>query len=243
MPFWVGQESLTNLQWLLKAAVLFLYLLLFTKLMGQREIGRLTLIDFIVAVTIGSVVGGTLSSSTAGLKGPMIAVATLAGLEIFISVLGLKSPKLRRVLEEEPIVLVQNGVLLENILKKTRINLDDLLSQLRQKGYFYLNQVEFAVLEPNGKISVLPKSQNRPVTPNDLKIETNYEGYPSVVIEDGDVRSENLSRMSLSVKWLQKELEKNNVSSPKDVLIAILDTQGRLYYSLKNRASERLSFR
>jgi len=243
MPFWVGQESLTNLQWLLKAAVLFLYLLLFTKLMGQREIGRLTLIDFIVAVTIGSVVGGTLSSSTAGLKGPMIAVATLAGLEIFISVLGLKSPKLRRVFEEEPIVLVQNGVLLENTLKKTRINLDDLLSQLRQKGYFYLNQVEFAVLEPNGKISVLPKSQNRPVTPNDLKIETNYEGYPSVVIEDGDVRSENLSRMSLSVKWLQKELEKNNVSSPKDVLIAILDTQGRLYYSLKNRASERLSFR
>ena len=243
MPFWVGQESLTNLQWLLKAAVLFLYLLLFTKLMGQREIGRLTLIDFIVAVTIGSVVGGTLSSSTAGLKGPMIAVATLAGLEIFISVLGLKSPKLRRVFEEEPIVLVQNGVLLENTLKKTRINLDDLLSQLRQKGYFYLNQVEFAVLEPNGKISVLPKSQNRPVTPNDLKIETNYEGYPSVVIEDGDVRSENLSRMSLSLKWLQEELEKNNVSSPKDVLIAILDTQGRLYYSLKNRASERLSFR
>jgi len=239
MPFWEGQQSLTVLQWLARAAVIYFFLLILAKLMGQREIGRLTLFDFIISIIIGSTAAGALNSSTTSLDGVMITVGSLAGFQIILSILALKFSRLRRVVEDEPIILVQNGKLLENAMKKTRINLDDLMSQIRLKGYFFLGQIEFAILEPDGKISVLPKSQNRAVTPQDLGLSTKYEGYPTMLIEDGNIIIENLQRNNLSEKWLYEQLQNFKISSPKDVLAAMLDTQGRFYYSLKNAASER----
>ena len=240
MPFWEAQAVLTPLQWFLRATFTYLYLIILTKIMGQREIGKLGLFDFIIAVTMGSVAAGALSNSIVGLQGVAVTLAALIFWEVIISLTSLKSGRFRRIIEEEPIIIIQNGQLLENALKKTRINLDNLLSQLRQKNYFYLHQIEFAVYEPNGKISVLPKSQNRPVTPLDLNISTSYEGYPNILIQDGNILNENLKLISLTEEWLLNELKKNNISSPKDILVAMLDTKGQLYYSLKNNASERI---
>lgn len=239
MPFWEGQAELTVLQWFLRALVVFWFLLLVTKLMGQREIGRLNLFDFLVSITIGSIVAGALNSSSNNLKGAILSVGTLVIFDILLSYISLKFSKLRRVLAEEPIILIQNGKILENALKKTRINLDDLMAQLRQKNYFFLHQVEFAVLESNGKISVLAKSQNRPVTPEDLEINTQYEGYPSILIEDGNILTDNLRLINLTEEWLVEQLKRNNILSPKDVFVAMLDTKGKLYFSLRNFASER----
>ena len=240
MPFWDAQQDLTMLQWFLRAFVIYFYLLILTKIMGQREIGQLTLFDFIVSIVIGSVAAGTLNSSRNGLAGIIVTVGALSAFQIILSLVSLKFSKTRRVIEDEPIVLIQNGKLLENSMKKTRYNLDDLLSQLRQKGYFYLHQVEFAVLEPSGKISVLPKSQYRPATPADLNVTTQYEGYPNILIEDGNIIQENLKLINLSEEWLLEELQKKNIPSPRDVLVAMLDTTGKLYLSLKNNASERI---
>ncbi|GAB6181233.1 DUF421 domain-containing protein [Desulfotomaculum defluvii] len=239
MPFWEGQQDLTTIQWLLRAFFVYSYLLILTKLMGQREIGQLTLFDFIVSITIGSVAAGGLNNSTGGLRGVITTIGALAILQIMLSFVSLKMSKLRRVFEDEPIILIQNGKLLEKAMRKTRYNLDDLMSQLRQKNFFYLHQVEFAVLEPSGKISVLAKSQYRPATPADLNINTQYEGYPSILIEDGNIINENLKLINLSEEWLMGELEKNYIQSPRDVLVAMLDTKGKLYFSLKNNASER----
>lgn len=239
MPFWEAQPALTAVQWILRAVVLYLYLLTLTKIMGQREIGRLSLFDFIIGITMGSTAAGALSNSTSDLIGVMITVAVMALFEIILSLLSLKFSRFRRVVEDEPIILVQNGKLLVEAMKKTRINLDDLMSMLRQKNYFNLSQVEFAILEPNGKLSVIPKSQNRPVTPSDLNIATNYEGYPVMVIEDGNIIQDNLKRNHLTEQWLREQLRINNISSHSEVFAAMLDTQGRLYFSLKNNASER----
>lgn len=238
-PFWEAQPSLTAAQWFLRALVLYIFLLLMAKIMGQREIGRLTLFDFIIAITIGGVAAGALSSSTSGLEGVIITVATMSGFQLVLSIFSLKFSRFRRVVEEEPIILVQNGKLLVQAMKKTRINIDELMSQLRQKNYFNLSQVEFAILEPNGKISVIPKSQNRAVTPSDLNISTKYEGYPVMVIEDGNIIQDNLQRNHLTEHWLREQLRLNNISSHREVFAAMLDTQGRLYFSLKNDASER----
>lgn len=240
MPFWQSQADLTLLQWFLRACIVFVYLLLLTKLMGQKEIGRFSLFDFIISITFGSIAAGALNSSRTELPGVAVVLATLAGLQILLSIIALKFSRLRRVLEEEPIILIQNGKLLENAMRKCRINLDDLMSRLRQKNYFYLDQVEFAVLEPNGQVTVLPKSQNRAATPADLSLRTQYEGYPTFLIEDGNIINENLRLINLTESWLLDQLKKNNISSPKDVLVAMLDTQGKLYYSLKNAASERI---
>jgi uncharacterized membrane protein YcaP (DUF421 family) len=233
MPFW-GFTNPIFWQSILRAAVMFGWLLFLTKLMGQRHIGRLTIFDFIVALTIGSTAAGVLSSTRDGLLGAIVATGTLAVLDIAVSFLGLKNAKIRRILEDEPLVLIQNGRLIEEMMHKARYNLDDLMMELRQNNIANLHDVEFAILESNGNISVIPKSQARPLQPRDLQIPTNYEGMPTVLIEDGNIIEDNLQNVNLDRTWLLEQLHQQNITSPDNVLIALLDTTGKLYISKKN---------
>lgn len=234
MPFWDGQESLTIVQWVLRAMVIFIWLLLATKLMGQRQIGRLTAFDFIVAFTVGGTAAGVLNNSRNALIGALTTIATMTVLDIGAAYLSLKNAKLRRLVQDEPLVLIQNGRLIESMMRKARFNLDDLMLELRQKDIHNLNDVEFAILESNGKLSVLPKSQARPVQPRDLGIPTNYEGIPTILIEDGNIVEDNLYKSNLNKSWLFEQLKLRGIKDPKDVLVALLDTQGKLFVCKKN---------
>lgn len=234
MPFWEGQESLTILQWMLRAIVMFFWLLLTTKLMGQRQIGRLTAFDFIVAFTVGGTAAGVLNNSRNALIGAIISIATLAALDIIVAYLSLKNAKLRRLVQDEPLVLIQNGRLIETMMRKARFNLDDLLLELRRKNIPNLQDVEFAILESNGKLSVIPKSQARPLQPRDLGIATNYEGLPTVLIEDGNIIEDNLYKSDLDKAWLLEQLTLQGIDNPKTVFVAMLDTQGKLFVCKKN---------
>ncbi len=240
MPFWLAQESLTALQWAGRAAVAFVWLMVVTRLMGQREIGRLTLFDFIIAIMIGSVFAGPLSGPTQSLIGALISVSALALLNIAVAYLALKNAKLLRVVQEEPLVLIQNGQLLEDTMRKARLNLSDLLMELRLKNVPNLADVEFAILEPNGKVSVIPKSQARPVTPSDLQLSTDYEGMPTLLIEDGTIIEDNLRENRLDKAWLIEQLRMQGVDDPDTVLAAMLDTRGRLYVSKMNQTNDEL---
>lgn len=234
MPFWLGQESLGALQWISRATVTFIWLFVISKLTGQREIGRLTLFDFVVAITIGSVAAGPLSRAESGLDGSLISVAVLGAFNIGIAFLALKNAKFRRVVQEEPILLMQDGRILHKMLGQTRVNLDGLLAELRLKGFHNIHDVAYAILETNGKISVIPKAQSRPLTPADMSMTPEREGLATVLIEDGNIIEDNLSRNKLDKKWLLNQLHKEGVENPKTVFAAILDSRGRLYVSKKD---------
>ena len=234
MPFWESQQSLTYIEWILRATVAFFWLLLVTKLIGQREIGRLTLFDFIVAITIGSVLAASLSSSTSSLTNALLTISVIGILDIVLAFTSLKYSKFRRLVQEEPIVLIKDGQILKDTLRKTRITLDDLLMELRQKNFPNLSDIEFAILEQNGKVSVIPKSQARPVRPQDLKLPTQYEGLPSILIEDGNIVEDNLNENNLSKEWLLNKLKELGIENEKSVFTAMLDTTGRFYVSGKN---------
>ena len=236
MPFWKSQESLTVLQWVLRAIVMFSWLLFITKLMGQREIGHLNAFDFIIAFTLGGTTAGALNNSKNGLIGAITTTATLAGLNIFISYISLKNAKIRRIFQDEPLVVVQNGRIIDRMLRKARYNLDDLLQELRLKNIFDLNDVEFAIIESNGQLSVILKSQVRPIQPKDMGITTQYEGMATILIEDGNIVKDNLERSKLDILWLSNELKKQGINSPSDVYVAMLNTQGQLYVSRKNES-------
>ncbi len=238
MPFWESQAELTVVQWVLRAVVVMLWLLLVTRLMGQREIGRLTAFDFIIAITIGSVAAAPLASSTDDLLGPIISIAALGTIDIILAHIALKNAKLRRLVQDEPIVLVQNGQILEDTMRKSRFNLDDLLTELRLNNYPYLSDIEFAILESNGSLSIIPKSQSRAVTPEDLQIPTKYEGMPTVLIEDGNIIEDNLRENHLDKTWLLGELTKFGISDSNEIFAATLDTRGRLYVSIKNQSNK-----
>lgn len=212
---------------------MFFWLFIISKLMGQREVARLTLFDFLVSITIGGLVSGPLFIPKVGLKGPIINIAFLGLLNMTLAYLSLKHSKIRRVFQDEPFVLIENGIILEEMMGKTRFNLDDLLTELRLKNVANIADVEFAILESSGTLSVILKSQARPLTPKDLKLETDYEGMPIVLIEDGNVLEDNLQKNNLNQAWLISELENQGTKGLDNVMAAILDTKGRLYVSKK----------
>ena len=238
MPFWESQVNLSVLQWIVRAIVIYLWLHFVTKLMGQREIGSLNVFDFIVSITIGSIAAAPLASSTDDVIGPFVSIGTLGALNVLIAYLALKNAKFRRVVQDEPIVLVQNGQILEDTMRSTRFNLDDLLTEIRKNNIPNLADVEFAILESNGRVSVIPKSQARPVTPRDLQIPTPYEGMPTILIEDGNIIEDNLQKNQLNKRWLLDQLQNLGIRSENEVFAAILDTQGHFYVSKKNQSKE-----
>lgn len=231
MAFWQAQESLLYYQWIMRAVIMFFWLIFMTKITGQRQIGRLTLLDFILGITIGSITAGALNNSQVSLPSVLLTIGALTALDFLFSYVSLKNSKFRRLLQGEPKILIKNGKLLEKTLRNTRINLDDLLMELRQKKLPNLSDTEFAILEPNGKISVIPKSQARNVKPSDLNINTQYEGYPVMIIEDGNILQDNLRENSLDEEWLFNELKKQGINDQNSIIAAMLDTQGRLFIS------------
>ncbi|MFW5982195.1 MAG: YetF domain-containing protein [Halanaerobiaceae bacterium] len=216
-----------------RASVIFFWLIFMTKITGQRQIGRLTLLDFIISITIGSIAAGTLNNSRTNLLIAMLTIATLTIIDLLLNYISLKYSKIRRIFQGEPIILIKNGELLEDTMRKAKINLDDLLMELRLKKLPNLADTEFAVLEPNGKISVIPKSQARGVKTKDLNINTRYEGYPIIIIEDGNILEDNLKENNLDKDWVYEELKKQGIDNEQQVLAAMLDTEGRFFISKK----------
>ena len=130
-------------------------------------------------------------------------------------------------------MVIQNGKILAKNMARCRYNIDDLLLQLRTQGVFNVADVEFAVLESNGSLSVLPKSHKKPVTREDLNVPSGYEGLCSELIVDGEVIYQNLQQNNLDEAWLIHELERQGVHSPKEIMLASLDTGGNLYVDKK----------
>lgn len=218
---------------LIRSFISFCALLLLVRLMGKQQVAELTFFDYVVGITIGSI------ASTLSVSVNQNTLATLAGmalwtfLPILLGYLSLHNVWIRKVVEGEGTVVIENGKILEDNLRKIRITIDDLISQLRTKGVFNITDVEFALFESNGKLSLQKKSQKRPVTPGDLVMKTSYEGLPTILIEDGIVLTDALSSLKLSRGWLQYQLEKVNIPDVKQVSLAQLDTEGNLYVDLQ----------
>ena len=192
----------------------------------------MTYFDFVTAITIGTIGATFITVEVQGfiiLLSPVI----LSLLVILTGYLTLKSVPARKILEGEPLVLIQNGKILENNLKNVRYNIDDLMMLLREKKVFNMDEVEFAILEPNGKLSVQKKSQYLPVSAKDLNISTKYKGISSEMIRDGEIVHQNIEQNNLSYEWLYNQLQNNDIENIDDVFLATLSTEGTLYVDLK----------
>lgn len=132
----------------------------------------------------------------------------------------------------ESTILINNGKILENTMRKLNYSFDDLVQQLRQENVFDISKVEFAILEPSGELSILLKSQHNPVTPQDLNVSTHYEGLATEVVLDGKIIESNLSQKNLNPQWLHYELEKKGIKSIDEVAFAALASNGNLYLDL-----------
>lgn len=214
---------------LLKGIFTFLSILVYARILNKEQLSQLTFYDYITGITLGSI-AGSMALDTQGRFWHHFSVLTVFTVLTYLAgYVTEKSRPLRKLIEGEPTVVVHNGKILEHNMSKLRYNLDNLMSQLREKSVFNISDVEFAILEPNGGLSVLLKSQKRPVQPADLGIATRYEGVPSELIVDGRIIYENLKQNKLDEQWLIAELKKRGYNSAKEIVYASLDTDGNLY--------------
>ncbi|TDX51565.1 YetF domain-containing protein [Orenia marismortui] len=216
-----------------RSVVVFLLLAVLTRLIGRKLLSQITFFEFVTGVTIGTVAGAYIVNSIRGIW-VLLAPVVLAISTIGLSYLTIKSLRIRKLIEGEPVVIIQNGKILEKNMLKARYNLDHLEMQLRGNGVFNLNEVEFAILESTGKLSVLKKTSFVPVTPTDLNLETSYKGIATEIIKDGEVLEQNLKQNNLDFKWLYNELRKFGINDMSKVMLASLNTDGSLYIDLKD---------
>jgi uncharacterized membrane protein YcaP (DUF421 family) len=201
--------------------------------MGKQQVAQLTFFDYVVGITIGSI------ASTLSVQVNENTFATLAGmgtwtiLAILVASLGIRSAWIRKVVDGEATVVIENGKILEKNLKRIRIPIDELLSELRSKEVFNISDVEFAMFEASGKISIQKKSQKQPLTPGDMNVPTQYDGMPTNLIMDGTILTSALKSLNLSNAWLHHQLAKKNILDASGVSLAQLDTKGNLYVDIK----------
>jgi uncharacterized membrane protein YcaP (DUF421 family) len=216
-----------------RTAILYLSVLLAIRIMGKREVGQLSAFDLVVAIMIAELAAMSMDQIDMPLHEGLIPIFTLVVLEILLSFLSLKSHTIRGIVDGAPSIVIANGKIIEKELRKLRYNMNDLLGQLREKDVPNIADVQYAVLETSGELSVVLKADKRPVTPADLGLPTKYEGMPTPLVFDGHIHYKNLRGLQFDENWLLAEIRKKGVDNIEEVLFASLDTNGNLYVSEK----------
>lgn len=216
----------------LQTALAFFGILIFTRLIGKQQISQLTYYDYINGITIGSIAATIATDERSKMWAHFFDLTVFTALAIGISFVVILNRPIRKLLDGTPTLVVHNGKILEDNMRRMRYNLDDLLMQLREKNMFNMQDVEYAILETNGELSVVPKSQKRPLTPQDLNIPSQYEGLESALIIDGEIIHKNLRQYNLDENWLKNELQKQGITDIKKVSYTALDSSGKIYFDV-----------
>ncbi|NLD47492.1 MAG: DUF421 domain-containing protein [Clostridiaceae bacterium] len=217
-----------------RTLILYILVVIVMRIMGKRQIGQLQPFELAVAIMISELAAVPMQNTGIPLINGIVPILTLLIAQIAISFFSLKSTSARGIICGRPSILIENGVIKEDQLKKEMYTMNDLLEQLRITNTPNIADVEFAILETNGQLSVIPKSQKRAVNAQDLNIPTEYDGIPLDLIIDGKINYDNLKKSKLDELWLQNELNKLGAGEIKNILFASLDSQGNLYWQQKD---------
>lgn len=219
----------------IRTLILYTFVIMALRLMGKREIGQLQPFELVVILMISDMAAIPSEDVGIPLVSGIIPIMMLVFISISLSYLELKSERARDILNGTPSILIDRGRIVEHELVRNRLPLTDLVEELRMRSIPNIADVEFAILETNGQISVLPKSTKRPVTPEDLKIQPAYEGLPVVFIMDGRLQKEEFASLGKSQAWLDNEIKKHQLKSIDEVFFASLDTSGKVYLQGKDK--------
>lgn len=214
---------------IVRVIISFFTLLIYTRLLGKQEVGQLTFFDYINGITIGSIAATLATDLSSKAWAHWIGLSGYALLTYLLQFITVKNRYLGKVLDGEPTVVIENGKILEKNLVKMRIKVGELMLLLRDRGIFDITQVEFAIFEINGKLSVLQKSEYLPLTPKDLNIQGSPSGLSTEVIQDGIVIEQNLRQRKKDQNWLLQQLRANGVEDIKQVFYALILPNDQLY--------------
>jgi len=209
---------------ILKAVGGLASLFFFCKLLGKKQMAQLNVYDYIIGISIGNIVAEMSVNKAVPFTHGLIVLFVYTLVAMFSTYITTKSIIARRFMSGSPLVIIEDGKIIEKSLKKVKLDINDLLQEARIAGYFDLSEIEYALLEPNGVLSFLPKTKFKPVTPNDIKRKTNYKGLSANLVIDGNIMKNNLSYIKQDIKWLKTRLKNLGYEDIKNILLATCDT-------------------
>ena len=212
-----------------RAVISFFSLLIFARILGKEQISQLTFFDYILGITIGSIASEATVDLSSRAWPHFVGLVFWAALACLMQLITIKWRYAAKVIEGEPTIVIMNGKIMENVLKKMKFRISDILSMLRNQGIFDLNEVDYAILEPNGSLSVLKKSECLPLTPKDMNIQVKPAGISTELVYDGVLIEENLRQMNKDKKWLMNQLKKYGINDISEAFLVTLNDAGSLY--------------
>ena len=215
----------------LRTIILYLLIIAGIRLMGKRQIGELEPSELVFALIIADLAAVPMQDLGIPLLSGVVPILTLLALTMVLSVLNMKSLRLRALLCGRPSVVVENGRVMERELRRNRVTLDELMEELRLKGVTDLNTVRYAILETNGQLSVLLQAAEQPPTARQMGRTVEEPGLPLPIINDGRVVEHNLQLRGLSREWLRWQMAEHSVSRAEDVFLLSVDELGRVYFA------------
>lgn len=216
----------------IRSVISFIVLHALTRLMGKRQISHLTFFDYIVGITIGSIAADMAVDQNVKILNGITSLIIWGLFPIILAWIGLKSRTFQQIMDGKPTIVIKNGEILEKSMKKVLLTVDELMLLLREQSVFKVSDVEMAILETNGQLSVLKKTSQQPVTPQMLKMLLKQEKAPTLIIVDGQILHKNLTELGYSEDWLMKEIQKQGAATINDVFLAQVSSDGNLYVDL-----------
>lgn len=231
-----------NIDWMeildvfLRAILSLVTLFFVTKLLGKKQVSQLSLFDYVIGISIGNFAAEmTINTDSPYLNG-IVAVIFFGVIAYGISRVTMKSIKLRRFFTGVPTVIIEKGVIIEDNLKRVNFDLNDFLQECRSSGYFNIDDIYYAIMEANGRISFLPKAGSSPVTNENMNLKIKQDGLCANVIIDSHIMERNLKNINKDKIWLEKKLKEKG-KKLEDILLATVDVNEKLYVYEKNKTS------
>ena len=212
----------------IKGSVAVIYLFLVIKALGKKQISELNIFDYIIGLSLGNIAAEMTVNDDITIIEGLVSMTVYGMFSLFVSFITEKSILARRLITGEPVVIMEKGKISKEQLKKCKIDINDLLQDARESGYFDISQIDYAIMEPSGKISFLPKNKYHPVTPSDMKLKIDNGGIIANLILDGNIMEDNIKTIGHDKKWFLERLKKEGYNNPEDLLLVTCDNKEKL---------------
>ncbi len=213
-----------------RTILLYLVLIAVVRLMGKRQIGQMEPSEFVVTMLVANLAAIPMQDGGIPLFSGFVPIVTVLGVELVLSALSMKNVRVRKILCGKPVILIENGNILQQNLKKTRITLDELTGHLREKDVLSLQSVQYAILETNGNLSVFPYPKEKPASAKEAGIQVKKQSLPITIISDGELLKQNLSKAKKDLSWVQKQLEKREATVEQTWLFTVDGEDNVVFY-------------
>ena len=213
-----------------RTIILYLVLIAVVRMMGKRQIGQMEPSEFVVTMLVANLAAIPMQDGAIPLYSGFVPIVTVLGVELVLSALSMKNVRFRRILCGKPVILIENGNILQKNLQKTRVTLDELTGHLREKDVLDLQSVQYAILETNGNLSVFPYPKEKPASAKEAGIQVKKQALPITIISDGFLMEKNLQKANKDVRWVKRVLHQHQATVKQTWLLTVDEKDKIVFY-------------